>query len=133
MAEYHGIRARLLNSSALLKETSLVPFHINETTLTRWYKGIVRMEEIKTLLQGLHIPPPPPAKASEPLPAARVLLLRHQLCGTHLFSRSRGTITLCLVLSRYLRQLQVLNDHRRPRHAFADDSALVLLRFFKVF
>ena len=72
LADYHGIRARLLNSSALLKDTDLVLFHINETTLTRWYKDTVRMEEIRTLLQGFQIPAQPPAKANEPLPAARV-------------------------------------------------------------
>ena len=72
LAEYHGIRARLLNSSTILNQTNLVLFHINETTLTRWFKDTARMEEIKTLLQGLQIPAPPPNEASEPLPAARV-------------------------------------------------------------
>ena len=47
LAEYHGIRARLLNSSAILKDTNLVLFHINETTLTHWFKDTVQMEEIK--------------------------------------------------------------------------------------
>lgn len=37
-----------------------------------WYKDTTRMEEIKTLLQGFQIPPPPPVSADEPLPAARV-------------------------------------------------------------
>ncbi|CAH3031612.1 unnamed protein product [Pocillopora meandrina] len=37
-----------------------------------WYKDTTRMEEIKTLLQGFQIPPPPPVSAAEPLPAARV-------------------------------------------------------------
>lgn len=72
LREYHGICARLLNSSALLKETNLILFHINETTLVCWYKDTVPMEEIKTLLQGLQLPAPPIAKATELLPPARV-------------------------------------------------------------
>lgn len=41
-------------------------------TLVCWYKDTVPMEEIKTLLQGLQLPAPPIAKATELLPPARV-------------------------------------------------------------
>ena len=57
LSEYNNIRARLLNSQALLEGTNLMLFTINETTLVQWYKGTKRINEIKTLLQGLELPP----------------------------------------------------------------------------
>ena len=73
LSEYNNIRARLLNSQALLEGTNLVLFTINEATLVRWYKNSTRVSEIRTLMQGIPSSLPPPC-APDPLPPARELL-----------------------------------------------------------
>ena len=64
--EYNSIRARLFNS-ALLENTDLTLYNINETTLRLWFKDQVRRQEILTLLQGKNTPGSR-AVASERLP-----------------------------------------------------------------
>ena len=64
LSEYNSVRARLLNSQALLEGTNLVLYTVNETTLLHWYKNSVRRDEIKLLMQGLSLP-------------------QHQLCAGH--------------------------------------------------
>lgn len=64
---YNEVRACLLNSQSLLEETNLVLFPINEATLSKWHKGVTRMNEVKMLLQGLPKLPPPRTTAAEPL------------------------------------------------------------------
>ena len=73
LSEYNNIRARLLNSQALLEGTNLVLFTINEATLVRWHKNSTRVSEIRTLMQGIPSSLPPPC-APDPLPPARELL-----------------------------------------------------------
>ena len=46
LSDYYSIIASLLNTSAL-EGTNLVLFHINETTLVKWYKNNVRRDEIQ--------------------------------------------------------------------------------------
>jgi len=55
LSEYNSVRARLLNSQALLEGTNLVLYTVNETTLLHWYKNSVRRDEIKLLMQGLSL------------------------------------------------------------------------------
>jgi hypothetical protein len=69
LSEYNNIRARLLNSHALLERTGLTLYNINESTLTRWYKNMSRVQEVRTLLQGLSLPLTATC-ASESLPEA---------------------------------------------------------------
>ena len=74
ISRYYKIRARLYNSHKLLKDTNMVLFCINETTLIRWYKNVTRRDEIKMLLQG-RTPPPPPSHftSQQPLPLPQEL------------------------------------------------------------
>ena len=79
LSSYNAVRSRLVNSHALLEDTNLVLYTINETTLVRWYKNTVRCNEIKMLMQGLSLPsvkscssatlPPAQDRPSAPLPA----------------------------------------------------------------
>lgn len=72
LSAYNAIRARLLNSQALLEETNLVLYTINETTLVRWYKNTTRRDEVTLLLQGLSLPSPSACSSSTlPPPQAR--------------------------------------------------------------
>ena len=66
LSEYN-IRVRLLNSHTLLEKTGLTLYHINESTLIRWYKNTSRVQEVRMLLQGLNLPSIPPA-ATDSLP-----------------------------------------------------------------
>ena len=70
LSAYNSVRARLLNSQALLEETNLVLYNLNEATLIRWYKNSIRRDEIKTLTQGLSLPLEQPC-ATDPLPPAQ--------------------------------------------------------------
>ena len=72
ISEYNSVRARLLNSQALLEGTNLMLYTINQTTLVRWHKNSSRRDEIRLLMQGLSPPRPqfttdpnssPPAKS----------------------------------------------------------------------
>ena len=65
LSEYNNIRVRLLNSEALLERTGLTLFHINETTLIKWYKDTSRVSEVRTLLQGLKLPTVQPCTAEK--------------------------------------------------------------------
>jgi hypothetical protein len=65
LSEYNNIRVRLLNSEALLERTCLTLFHINETTLIKWYKDTSRVSEVRTLLQGLKLPTVQPCTAEK--------------------------------------------------------------------
>ena len=56
LAHYNRIRARLLNSRALLTGTDLSLFPLNEVTLKRWFKNAARRNEITLLLQGRQLP-----------------------------------------------------------------------------
>ena len=67
LSEYNNIRTRLMNSQALLEGTNLMLYTINETTLVQWYKNKERIHEIRTLLQGLELPPLATC-SREPLP-----------------------------------------------------------------
>ena len=100
LSEYNNIRVRLLNSEALLERTGLTLFHINETTLIKWYKDTSRVSEVRTLLQGLKLPTVQPCTAEklpevntqpkeppEPPPHPHVYIPRG---GGHLW-RSKGT------------------------------------------
>lgn len=53
----------------MLEKAGLTLFHINESTLLRWYKNTSRVQEVRTLLQGLLLPTLPPCTA-ECLPEA---------------------------------------------------------------
>ncbi len=70
LSAYNSVRVRLLNSQALLEGTNLVLFTINETTLVNWYKHTERVNEIKTLLQGLELSTLS-TSSRDPLPAPR--------------------------------------------------------------
>ena len=72
MSEYNSVRARLLNSQALLEGTNLMLYTINETTLVKWFKASSRRNEIKLLMQGLSPPQPPLSMDSESLPPAKI-------------------------------------------------------------
>jgi hypothetical protein len=67
---YNTIRARLLYSQDVLDETQLSLPYINETTLKLWFKQTRRVDEVRTLLQGLEVPHPPMV-AVESLPPAK--------------------------------------------------------------
>ncbi|XP_071834946.1 uncharacterized protein, partial [Apostichopus japonicus] len=69
-SEYNKVRQRLLNSEDLLEGTELVLFHLNETTLTRWYNEKTRRDEVTMLLQGRQLPPSR-VPAEQPLPPAK--------------------------------------------------------------
>lgn len=69
---YNQVRARLLNSEALLEGTNLQLFTINEATLTRWYKDTMRRDEIKILLQGLSLRQEPPCTSDSLPPPAEL-------------------------------------------------------------
>ena len=56
LAHYNRIRARLLNSRALLTGTDLSLFPLNEVTLKRWFKNAARRNYITLLLQGRQLP-----------------------------------------------------------------------------
>lgn len=71
LEEYNCVRARLLNSAALLEGTDLALFPINETTLVRWYKNTTRTNEVKLLLQGRSLPGSQLSCASDSLPPAQ--------------------------------------------------------------
>ena len=70
IAEYMGIRGRLLNSDRLLEETNLHLYTINETTLMKWYKQAMRRGEVRLLMQGMPRKDPLPV-ATTPLPPAQ--------------------------------------------------------------
>ena len=59
LSEY---RTTILKSHALLEKTGLTLFHIHESTLIRWYKNTLRVQAVRTLLQGLCLPTIPPCK-----------------------------------------------------------------------
>ena len=71
LSEYNNIRARLLNSHTLLEKTALTLYHINESTLIKWYKNTSRVQEVRTLLQGLKLPHVSPI-TTEGLPEVHV-------------------------------------------------------------
>lgn len=72
LSEYNSVRARLLNSQALLAGTNLMLYTINETTLAKWFKASSRRNEIKLLMQGLSPPQPPLTTDSVSLPPAKI-------------------------------------------------------------
>ena len=74
LSEYNSVRARLLNSQALLEGTNLMLYAINETTLIRWHKNSVRRDEIRLLMQGLSPPQPQFTTDTNSLPPAKSLL-----------------------------------------------------------
>ena len=45
-----------MNSPSLLERTGLTLYNINESTLVGWYKNTSRVQEVRTLLQGLDLP-----------------------------------------------------------------------------
>ncbi|XP_072050117.1 uncharacterized protein [Amphiura filiformis] len=71
LAAYNEVRLRLLNSEALLEGTNIMLYHINETTLVKWFKNEQRRQEVTTLLQGRD-PPGQLAVAAESLPPAQI-------------------------------------------------------------
>ena len=52
---YNRVRARLMNSYRLLKNTNITLFPINETRISLWFKNKTRQEEIMTLMRGCNI------------------------------------------------------------------------------
>ncbi|PIK44872.1 hypothetical protein BSL78_18257 [Apostichopus japonicus] len=70
LSEYNKVRQRLLNSEDLLEGTELVLLHLNEATLTRWFKEKTRRDEVTMLLQGRQLPPSR-VPAEQPLPPAK--------------------------------------------------------------
>ena len=52
---YNRVRARLVNSYKLLRDTNFTLFPINETRISLWYKNKTRQEEIMTLMRGRKI------------------------------------------------------------------------------
>jgi hypothetical protein len=66
---YSAIRARLLYSQDVLDDTDLSLPYINETTLNLWYNQTKRIDEVRTLLQGLEVPQPPLVAIERLLPA----------------------------------------------------------------
>jgi hypothetical protein len=48
-----------------LERTGLTLYHINETTLIRWYKDTSRVSEVRILLQGLNLPTVQPYTAEK--------------------------------------------------------------------
>ena len=51
-----------------MKDTNMVFFAINKSTLTRWYKNTIRRNEIEQQLQGISLPGNEVFGASETLP-----------------------------------------------------------------
>ena len=56
VSAYNNIRARLFNSQALLNNTGITLFNVNETSVSLWFKNKTRREEILTLIQGRPLP-----------------------------------------------------------------------------
>ena len=70
LASYKDITARLFNSQALLSDTGLALYSLNETQISLWFKNKTRREEVVTLLQGRSLPGKRET-AAEPLPKPR--------------------------------------------------------------
>ncbi|XP_065905191.1 uncharacterized protein [Dysidea avara] len=70
LKDYNAIRSRLYHSWGVLEETNLALYHINRTTLRKWYQDNVRMEEVTSRLQGIQLPTPPLHSAVD-IPAAQ--------------------------------------------------------------
>ncbi|KZS01500.1 Uncharacterized protein APZ42_001824, partial [Daphnia magna] len=49
---YNEIKHYVSQSTILMERTGITLFQINESTLSTWHKNSIRVEEIKTLLQG---------------------------------------------------------------------------------
>ena len=64
LSSYNCVRARLLNSQALIEGTNLVLYHVNKATLVKWYKNAIWRDEIKMLMQGLSLPSPSTVSSS---------------------------------------------------------------------
>ena len=91
LSDYNNIRQRLLNSEALLEGSSLVLYHINETTLTKWYKDNTRLDEVRTLLQGKTLPGKV-STAPQPLPEAHQLAVSKDVpAEVHVFGEPEDT------------------------------------------
>ena len=56
VSAYNNIRACLFNSQALLNNTGITLFNVNETSVSLWFKNKTRREEILTLIQGRPLP-----------------------------------------------------------------------------
>ena len=52
----NNVRARLFNCQALLSNTGITLFNVNETSVSLWFKNKTRREEILTLIQGRSLP-----------------------------------------------------------------------------
>ena len=79
-------------STAKLK-TGLTLFNINETTLIRWFKDISRVQEVRTLLQGLDLATVQPCTAQtlpevyicSTEPPQDIILCNHVYCVSQPF------------------------------------------------
>ena len=67
LSSYNSVRARLLNSQALIEGTNLVLYHVNKATLVKWYKNAIWRDEM--LMQGLSLPSPGTVSSSSLLSA----------------------------------------------------------------
>ena len=56
VSAYNNIKACLFNCQALLSNTGITLFNVNETSVSLWFQNKTRREEIVTLIQGLPLP-----------------------------------------------------------------------------
>nr|XP_020514699.1 uncharacterized protein LOC110003528 [Labrus bergylta] len=102
LKDYRKVRQLVRDNGALMKDTTLQLYEVNQTTLTQWHNHRVKRQDLAVLLQGVNLPAPLPV-APVPLPPAlgRPTFVPQQCGPQHVYSLPKSTAGQALLKRKH--------------------------------